>query len=468
MMARALTRPVPNAVWQRALTPPPRIAPATPPRGDRLFTGLLRWTVPLWMLGMLTVAQFVVLCRLTATRWPRDPLVRIVAHSWFAIAAAQAFAALLVGVREGTPLTGIAALFGFGVTGWIFAGLAIAAGAAHGLSSPRVVRATAWLGLMILLLAGVAVVGRLAGLPELYLSPAPLGMLLPHSTTVRFYTSAAVYIREETLGEVMTRLILFFPWATALGLGGLGIFFISTLERHQLWRLLGLAGGLTGVIFSWSRIAIATALAVGAVHGFLRASGRTRFAVILLAIAILALLPFFGVEPPLDLSAMRHSVDSARAGSSMARDLIYQKSWEGFLASPWIGHGWIGASVHPKEELPIGSHSTIYGLLYTGGLPTFTCFIVAMLATLAALAGRLYTLPSTADRARIHVALALVLCLAAFAPFEELFSLTLPCLFMFTWIGAALGCDPARSMPSAAVTTAATAPGDRALRFRSG
>jgi O-antigen ligase len=124
----------------------------------------------------------------------------------------------------------------------------------------------------------------------------------------------------------------------------------------------------------------------------------------------------------------------------LARELIYEKSWEGFLQSPIIGHGWIGESVHPKELLPIGSHSTIYGLLYTGGLPTLAAFIVALSLTLSAIVWR-YVSVGAQDRRRtgILMGIGVTLCLVMNCRYEALYSLTLPCLFLFTWIGACIG-----------------------------
>jgi O-antigen ligase len=233
-----------------------------------------------------------------------------------------------------------------------------------------------------------------------------------------------------------------------------------------------MAGGLVGVIFSWSRIAIATWVVVAALVAFLRAGILLRLAVVGAALLALFCLPLYGVDPFGDISSLRHSIDRARAGSSMARELIYQKSWEGFLNSPLIGHGWIGESVHPKEELPIGSHSTIYGLLYTGGLPTFLAFVVAMTATLLVQIGRWVQARTEDHRARIEIGVALTLCLLAFSPFEQIFSLTVPCLFMFLWIGACVGqSEYAEVPPSAAAPDAmpgAVIPRARVTALRQG
>jgi O-antigen ligase len=117
--------------------------------------------------------------------------------------------------------------------------------------------------------------------------------------------------------------------------------------------------------------------------------------------------------------------------------LIYEKSWEGFLRSPLFGYGWIGPSVHPKEMLPIGSHSTIYGLLYTGGLLTFGAFAIALAMTL--LAGMIRLLTVSADRRdEIIVMILLSGTLLIFCKYESLFSVTLPCSYIFAFIGGAL------------------------------
>ena len=141
---------------------------------------------------------------------------------------------------------------------------------------------------------------------------------------------------------------------------------------------------------------------------------------------------------------MRSAVDAARSGSSMARELIYEKSWEGFLELPIVGHGWIGESVHKTENLPIGSHSTVYGLLYTGGALTFGMFALALGTTLVATA-RAAVGPDQSGAGR--AALGLALTLLVFCRYEMLFSFTLPCLFLFTWIGGALR-EIARARPT--------------------
>ncbi|SFK21879.1 O-antigen ligase family protein [Methylocapsa palsarum] len=405
----------------------------------RLYCGYLRAIPAMWILGVLTPAGAVMLIKLAAERWPRGVMTNVIVWSWFAIGLSQAAASILNGVDIGDYGRGLANAVGFGVVGWAFGGLAIAVGAAHRLDDERSIRAVTWVGLYMLIFAAIAALGHLAGKRELYIWPTPIGMLLPNSPSVTFYTAALIYQTEETLGELSTRLVLFFPWAPALGLGALAVTFISLLESNRLWRLLGVAGGAVGVVFSWSRIAIGALVVVGAFIAFMRAPRFVKFTVIGCALTTLFALPLFGIDPIGEIAQIQDRVNGARAGSSLARELIYDRSYEGFLQSPLIGHGWIGESVHSKENLPIGSHSTIYGLLYTGGAPTFAAFVIAMGAILFGLIRRYLTLRSD-DPRRAHVVVAggLFSCLALYCRYEALFNLTLPCVFLFVFIGAAL------------------------------
>jgi O-antigen ligase len=63
-----------------------------------------------------------------------------------------------------------------------------------------------------------------------------------------------------------------------------------------------------------------------------------------------------------------------------ARMLIDAESWRHFLESPVWGYGWYSSEVARWLRVPLGSHSTIYGTLYTGGLVTFSVVAAAYLA----------------------------------------------------------------------------------------
>ncbi|WP_431858577.1 O-antigen ligase family protein [Azospirillum sp.] len=404
----------------------------------RWYTRYLILTPVLWLGGVLTLAGLALTVRLAWRRWPQGGVVAVIALAWISIGLFQALASLANGMLAGDMALGVRNALGMPVIGWLSAGLAIAAGYGCRLADPRVARATAVLGGWILLFGAIAAVARLAGLPWLILE-TPVSLALPELDVARFYGTAQFFLMEDTLGEVVTRLILFFPWATGLGLGGAAIVLVSLRVRDVGWRLVGAAGGLVGVVFSWSRAALIAVVAALAVQAFLKLPALGRAALTGLAMIALFGAMAGGFDPVETVIGAQQSVSDARAGSSLARELIYEKSWEGFLESPIIGQGWIGPSVHHIHNLPIGSHSTVYGLLYTGGLPTFLAFAAALLLTTLTVAVRLVSARTPRKaRADLRTALGLCVLLAVFSPFESLFSLTLPCLFLFTWIGGAL------------------------------
>ncbi|HEX8374525.1 MAG TPA: O-antigen ligase family protein, partial [Geminicoccaceae bacterium] len=260
-------------------------------------------------------------------------------------------------------------------------------------------------------------------------------LLSPDSKTAQFSFTAVFYVLEDSFGDVATRLVLFFPWPTALAMGCIAIVLVSLREPSRAWRYVGVGGGLLGLVSSWSRIGFAAFAVAIAAELFLRLDRLARAGLVAAFFLVLLGLLVAGLDPFERLSDARQTVNAARSGSSMARELIYERSWEGFLESPLLGHGWIGGSVHRTEDLPIGSHSTVYGLLYTGGALTFGTFALALGATLAGTARVAFGPdPTLAGR----TALGLALTLLVFCPYEMLFSFSLPCLFLFTWIGGAL------------------------------
>ena len=129
---------------------------------------------------------------------------------------------------------------------------------------------------------------------------------------------------------------------------------------------------------------------------------------------------------------------ASRSGSSQARDLVYEASWQGFLSSPVFGKGWIGGSVIPEVHLPIGSHSTFFGVLYQGGASTFACVALAGLATLFATVVNAMRTGAPAAAAGAGTMVALLM----FSYGEGLSTLVLPMLAVFLFVGGSLSQNP--------------------------
>ncbi len=419
----------------------PRASPAERPPidGARLFQNFCLYTPILWGLGTLTLCAALMVLRLAWARWPRGVAINTVVCGWLLIAVVQAITSTIHGLSVGHFMAELPNVGSFAVIGWGFGALIIAMGSAHRLASPRTVRMVAWLGLYMLVLSCFAVPLRMAGITPPGLQVTPLGLLLPATNTARFYTSAVLFMPESTFGENTARLILFFPWYTALGLGAVSVVLISTLEKNRMWRFTSMLGGTIATIFSWSRIAIFCLIAVGAFLAFMRLPRGPRVALACTAAVGLFAAMVAGFDPLHAYNSTQSAVDAARSGSNMARELIYSKSWEGFLESPYFGNGLLFPPALRTEPIAIGSHSTIYGLLYTAGAPGLAAFILAMAVTFIALCRRYLTLPrDSIDRQVVLIAIGLVICLALYCKFEAIYSLTLPCIVLFAWIGAAL------------------------------
>jgi len=252
---------------------------------------------------------------------------------------------------------------------------------------------------------------------------------------------------ETTLGATTTRLVLMYPWAPALGVGSLGLTLVSSRCAHSGWRWAGMLGGWVGVIFSWSRLEQGAEMLAFAALSLLRAAPTLRWSIVLPTMALASVLILFGTTPVDLMDSVYGSVNNVRAGSSLARDLIIEERWAAFLRSPWIGYGGVGESGHPIENLPIGSHSTLYGTLYTGGLLVFVAFAAALLGLLASITWRLVRETDIQRRKDLQVAWCLGMVLLITARYESLYSLSLPCYFYFVWMGMAL--SPAAHQPSA-------------------
>ncbi len=426
-------RPAMPALRQRVA-----LASTPPLDGARLFQNFCFATPALWALGALTLSAAAMVIWLVAVRWPRGLGINAVVSSWLLIALVQAVTSLLHGLSVGNFFGELPNVVSLAVTGWVMGALIIAAGSAHRVAEPRTVRAVASLGLSMLVLAAVAGALRVAGISPPEFQMTPLGMLLPQSNFAHFYCSAILFLPESTFGEDTARLVLFFPWYTALGLGAVSVTFISALERDWKWRLVGMLGGVVATIFSWSRIAIFCLVAVGALLLFARLRPRIRVIAICLGVIVLCIAVMAGFDPVHEAGQAQSAVDTVRQGSNMARDMIYDQSWQGFLESPWFGNGLNFPLVHGIPSA-IGSHSTIYGLLYTAGVPGIVAFIVAIAVTLAALLTRLMSLErGSVDHDVVLIGIGLVLCLALYCKFEAIYSLTIPCIVLFVWIGACL------------------------------
>ena len=106
--------------------------------------------------------------------------------------------------------------------------------------------------------------------------------------------------------------------------------------------------------------------------------------------------------------------------------------WRALIQMPWIGHGFLlGSKTLPQfDAVNSRSHSTFYGVLYLGGVITFSLVCLAYAATVSLCISRL----RSAGQA-IPQALALLLVYGITSYGENMQSLVPSLLISFVWIG---------------------------------
>jgi hypothetical protein len=388
----------------------------------------------LWATGILMPAGALLLLWLAVRAGPRI-LLTPAALAWLLVGLAQGVSVVVNGVGGGETAGFIAhRLLSAATSGWFVLGLAVAVGAHFRMAQPPLVRAVCVLGGYFLFFGTFALLlHSFTGVRELSV-PTPPALVLPATSyVVQSSFMMNIFTSEDLFGRELPRLILFYPWAPMLGFAGMAVFFISQLERSMAVRLIGSLGGLFAVLGSQSRAAAIVLLLLVPFHAFVQRSDRRLLPLAGMALlCVLALLVVFQISP-VDIVADAYAgMTSLRPGSSAAREFGYALSIAGFLAAPVLGNGWPGPLVGPQKTMPIGSHSSVFGLLYTGGAVTFALFVIALVVTIVALVRRVRSgrPPRTG--------LVIVLSLAAISYGESIHSMILPCLPLLLFLGGTL------------------------------
>jgi hypothetical protein len=392
-------------------------------------------TPVLWLLGLLLPATILLLLYLTWRARASGLVADGVAVPWYLVAACQGLSVTVNWWQGGLPFSDLLyRLTSTPVSGWLALGLALGVGRHLRLASPPVVRAAAiqganflWLGAFCLVLATVF------RLPSLSFQ-SPMAALVPESLPARaIYFVPRVYGEGDILGDVPS-LVLFYPWTSVLGFAGLATFFISANEPSRPWRIVGCCGGLTALVGSQSRAAF-TGFALGVVAYLLVKTARSKELRVAVVAALVCAVGLLVSEPGRQvLGAGLGVMHSLRSGSSEARLLGYEKSWEGFQESPFLGHGFQGDMVAKGVPMALGSHSSVYGLLYTGGALTFSAFCFAIASLLFNFFRRAIKTPGRSARAGF----AIVVGLAVLSYGESLYSLALPLVVVFVFLGGCI------------------------------
>lgn len=218
----------------------------------------------------------------------------------------------------------------------------------------------------------IGYVAGVLGLPKIMYS-SPLGSLPLNGGTVAYMVDVFQSFPAE-------RLYLFAPWPPALGLTGCIYFFLVREEKDQKWRWIGLISVVLMVIGSVSRAAMvclpATALLVWALSNISRAS------VHFMGAAGSFVLAIFGHNIVHFLESSMEELKKARSHSSSTRDILERVAlyrWR--TEAPIWGHGLSEPGPPFVARMPIGTHHTWFGLLFTHGLVGCTAFAIGLIWT---------------------------------------------------------------------------------------
>ena len=220
----------------------------------------------------------------------------------------------------------------------------------------------------------VGTIATLVGIPKIsYVSP--LGSL-PVSGTEIMYQVDLIHSLIVNDYNSTERLRLFAPWSPALGITSNIYFCLVIQEQNKIWRWIGIVAAIITILGSLSRAAIICLPTVFLLTWMLTNVLRpwVHF--------VAAGLSFIGsIYLPTILEFFNNLIETVRklrAGSSKARDTLEAVAlYRWWNEAPIWGHG-LSEPGPAWINVPIGTHHTWLGLLFTHGLVGCIAFATAL------------------------------------------------------------------------------------------
>jgi hypothetical protein len=414
--------------------------------GERLVCTYLAWLPVLWLTGLLLpVATILIMGLFCAVARTRRCVLS--ALPWLLIGCLQVVAVMFNMYLAGDPpwrlFRHLPASY---VLGWFLLGACVGIGASGAIRAQPFLRSVTRVGFYFVgaapFLYALAILSEDRYLHVL----TPIGQLLPVSmpSTSTFF-GVLLYVWEEFFGLMLPRLSFLFPWATAMGFGGICLVWVAACESETRRRRLALACGAFMVLASMSRSAILVLLLTTAARTVLAFPRRAQLVIVpgglALACAVLFSSTLSAGQPFSIFTVMMDDVRELRPGATEARERIHEETLDGVAESPLLGKGWPGEPVYPEDYPQImkgggtmlpGSHSTYLGLWYLGGAATLAMWILAWSITFVRVA------VSRAPARLVRNTVVLLLGIALTGMNESIFGMVVPTMFAYVWLGIAL------------------------------
>ena len=198
-------------------------------------------------------------------------------------------------------------------------------------------------------------------------------------------------------------------------------FLFACQEKHPGWRWIGIIGSIMAIVLSFSRLAIVCLpfvfVSVWFLTNFIRpwvqlATSAFCFLGGLAAVNIIEGIGWFERT----VNSIRKDANS----SSRTRNLIYAMTLDRWRnEAPIWGHA-LNAEEGPGAlaHMPIGSHQTWYGLLYTHGLVGFIPFVATVIWSLIDLLIK----AQQDSEAKLALSILIVILMSSFTDNIQLFS----------------------------------------------
>ncbi|MEM6752919.1 MAG: O-antigen ligase family protein [Cyanobacteria bacterium P01_C01_bin.38] len=261
-----------------------------------------------------------------------------------------------------------------GILGWLTSTVIIPLFLLSGCLNIRpklIYRAVCILCLQSLIAIPIAYAAYAANLPGI-LYTSPIERLIqngPIFHNVGFYTS--------DYGIDNVRLFLFTPWSPALGLVSNVFFFMTLQESNKKWRYIGIVGAIAMNIVSLSRAALVSLPTVLIMIWGLKNFTRPKVQITAGIASFIA--GIFSYQLSNAATEFVDTFHSSRADSSRVRAALQRVGIEGWKEAPIWGHGTQKPGPPVLANLPIGSHHTWVGLLYTKGTVGFLALLIPVL-----------------------------------------------------------------------------------------
>jgi O-Antigen ligase len=275
----------------------------------------------------------------------------------------------------------------------------------------------------------IGIVAFVAKLPDLIYN-SPIERITQNG---KLFYEVRLYVIDLDSGGL--RFTLFAPWAPALGLVACIYFLLVLQESHRGWKTIGIVGATAMILASLSRGSFIFLPAAMLLIWLWVSANRAYLQLVAGFLLFWATLFSFAVTQAFE-TAIEGFV-GARKSSSQLREVIQRVSLREVAEAPIWGHGKQVPGPKPLKGMPLGSHHTWVGLLFSHGIVGFMAVLIPVVATLVILAIR-----AKADRlARVALAIMLVVLFTSMGEsMEKLAYLFWPALVL---VGMALRPAPA-------------------------